>query len=78
MKLSNYQDAVTDCNWAVFLRPGNGEGYYLRAIARINIKDYRALCDDIGKARDLGSAEAQVLGRRYCNFSTASSRRRDQ
>lgn len=74
MKLEHYKDAVTDCNWAIFLRPGNDEGYYLRAIAHINIRDYAPVCDDITKAAKLGSEEARVLGKRYCRLGTLTRR----
>lgn len=68
MKLGNFTDAVTDCNWAIFLRPLDGEGYYLRAIANISAKDYPAVCDDVTKAKQLGSEQAGVLAKRYCRF----------
>lgn len=68
MKLGNFTDAVTDCNWAIFLRPLDGEGYYLRAIANISAKDYPAICDDVTKAKQLGSEQAGVLAKRYCRF----------
>src|SRR5688500_13805339 len=44
MKVGNYSDAVTDCNWAIFLRPQDGEAYYLRALANISGKDFYAAC----------------------------------
>lgn len=74
MKLGNFEEAVTDCNWAVFLRPQDGEGYYLRAVANINMKDRRALCEDIGKAKQLGSEQAVALGKRYCRYPAVTSR----
>ena len=75
MKVGNYIDAVTDCNWAVFLRPQDGEGYYLRAIANINTKDFVAVCEDSHRARELGSEQAVVLGKRYCRLSNATAAR---
>jgi tetratricopeptide (TPR) repeat protein len=75
MKLGHYEDAVTDCNWAVFLRPQDGEGYYLRAIANINTKDYPAACDDITKAKQFGSEQAGLLSKRYCRFPGATAHR---
>ncbi len=73
MKLSHFKEAVTDCNWAVFLRPENGEAYYLRAIAHVNTKNYPAVCDDLTTAKQFGSEEARVLGRRYCSLSSATA-----
>src|SRR5690606_34337028 len=66
MKVGNYKEAVTDCNWTIFLRPDNGEGYYLRSIANINMKDFNAVCDDSRRARQLGYAQAAEISRRYC------------
>lgn len=69
MKVGNYKEAVTDCNWTIFLRPDNGEGYYLRSIANINMKDFNAVCDDSRRARQLGYAQAAEISRRYCRVS---------
>ncbi len=66
MKVGNYSEAVTDCNWTIFLRPENGEGYYLRAIANVNTHDYSAVCSDSGKARELGYTQAEAINKRYC------------
>ena len=68
MKLGNYTDAVTDCNWAIFLRPEDGEGYYLRALANISTKDYQAVCDDVTKARQLGSVQVTTISKQYCQL----------
>jgi len=57
------------------LRPQDGEGYYLRAIANINTKDFRAVCEDSHRARELGSEQAVVLGKRYCRLSNATAAR---
>lgn len=73
IKVGNYKDAITDCNWAVFLRPANGEGYYLRAIANIRTRDYSAVCDDSRKATELGYREAVPLSRRYCRSTTTAT-----
>lgn len=74
MKVGDYEEAVTDCNWAIFLRPQDGEGYYLRAVANISIKDYPAVCEDVSKARQLGSEQASTIGKRYCRFSATASK----
>lgn len=66
MKLGNTAEAITDCNWAIFLRPQNAEGYYLRAVARISANQRSTACEDIVAARNLGSTDAVDLGRRYC------------
>lgn len=74
MKVGNYTDAITDCNWAIFLRPQEGEGYYLRAVANINTKDYPAVCDDVTMARQLGSEAAFTISKRYCRLSAMTAR----
>lgn len=76
MKLGNFDDAVTDCNWAIFLRPQEAEGYYLRAVANINTKDYPAVCDDVMKARQFGSEQATILGKRYCKYRSVTAQRK--
>jgi curved DNA-binding protein CbpA len=73
MKVGNFADAVTDCNWAIFLRPQEGEGYYLRAVANISIKDYPAVCEDVTRARQLGSQQASTISKRYCRLSGATA-----
>lgn len=74
IRVGNYAEAVTDCNWAIFLSGDNSEGYYLRAVAHINANDYSVACDDIYKARQLGSEEAYALSTRYCRISGATAR----
>ena len=74
MKLGNLTEAVTDCNWAVFLRPQEGEGYYLRAVANISTRDFAAVCEDIQKAKQFGSEQVAALGTRYCRLSGVTAR----
>ena len=71
IKLGHYKDAITDCNWAIFLRPTDGESYYLRAIASINSREYVSVCDDITKAKQFGSVPATVIGKQYCRYPAA-------
>ncbi len=66
IKLKNYSDAVTDCNWAIMLRPHQGQPYYLRAEANIRQKAFRYVCDDLNKAVQLGIQHAQTLQRKHC------------
>ena len=73
MKLGNFKDAVTDCNWSIYLRPEGGEGYYLRAAANIGAKNYPAVCDDILKARQFGSEQVDMLSNRYCRFGNVTA-----
>lgn len=73
MKLGNLADAVTDCNWAIFLRPQEPEGYYLRAVANISAKDFPAVCDDVMKAKEFGSEQAGLLSKQYCRHRGATA-----
>lgn len=66
LKLKRYKDAVTDCNWAIFLRPVQGEPYHQRALANIRQNKLRDVCDDINRAVALGITEAQSLSTEYC------------
>jgi curved DNA-binding protein CbpA len=73
MKLGHFEEAVTDCNWTIFLRPDTGEGYYLRAVANINAKNYHAVCDDVVRAKHLGSEPADDLSKRYCRLPNVTA-----
>ena len=66
IELHNFADAVTDCNWAIFLRPNRGEPYKLRAIANTKIQKLETVCLDLGKAKKLGTAEIESLEKTYC------------
>lgn len=66
-KLKHYKEAVTDCNWAVFLRQNHSEPYYLRAVASIYDRSYNNLCDDLLKAKRLGQTNADYLHQKYCD-----------
>src|SRR5688572_6457818 len=45
--LKHFEDAVTDCNWAVFLRRARSSPYVLRAIANSNLKNFENVCSDL-------------------------------
>lgn len=61
--LSNYNDAVTDCNWAIFLRPQKGTPYRLRAEANHLLGRNNKVCQDLGQARALGVTVPVSLGK---------------
>jgi tetratricopeptide (TPR) repeat protein len=69
MKLKNYHDAETDFNWAIFLRPLEGEPYHLRALAKISQQDYGNLCGDLKRASQLGVSDPNLpaLKNRFCH-----------
>lgn len=66
--LHHYDEAITDCNWAVFLRRDRSEGYRLRAEARIGMKQYADLCTDINAARRYGDADMDPMFSKYCSM----------
>lgn len=66
LKLKNYYEAQTDCNWGVFLRPQNPVCYVYRAEAKINQNNRSGACRDLALAKTLGAVNANDLQRRYC------------
>jgi curved DNA-binding protein CbpA len=67
MDMKNYEEALTDCNWAVFLRPMNQQGWKMRALCRIALKQTYRLCDDLRMARKLGATDVIPLQRIHCH-----------
>jgi tetratricopeptide (TPR) repeat protein len=65
LRLNNDKEAITDFNWAVFLRPEPGEPYRLRAEGEIRIKDFGEACEDLVMAARRGIAVTE-LQRLYC------------
>jgi tetratricopeptide (TPR) repeat protein len=66
IKLNNFRDAISDCDWAINLRPTAGEPYRLRAIAKFGHPDHSGACNDLSNARRLGAKDTATLARRYC------------
>ncbi|MFZ6012022.1 MAG: DnaJ domain-containing protein [Bacteroidota bacterium] len=66
LALKNYKDAMTDCNWAIFLRRDRPDPYLMRAVAKINLKRYDDACEDLAQGKALGLQSATVLQRKYC------------
>lgn len=66
MELKNYTEVITDCNWAIFLRPGQGDMYKLRALAKIETNYTNRLCEDLNAARQLGENVTNTLLKKHC------------
>ena len=64
--MKNYKESVKDLNWAIYLRPQRGDSYKLRAIAKINAKNYSTLCGDLANAKKLGADGITKLQNKYC------------
>ena len=62
----NYSDAVTDCNWAIFLRRERSNPYFLRAMANEKRKNFDNICSDLSNAKRLGAIDTETLAKRYC------------
>jgi hypothetical protein len=67
LSLNNFAEAETDCNWATFLRPMQGEGFKLRVLAKVNQRNYRGVCADLAKAIELGATGTAELKKKYCS-----------
>ena len=64
--LNHWNEAITDYNWAVYLRPSRPEGYMLRAGSYRKLKNKAKACNDWQSAKALGSDEAKVYIRSFC------------
>jgi curved DNA-binding protein CbpA len=66
IQLNNFDEAVTDCNWAVFLRRERSNPYLLRAIANSHLSNLENVCTDLSKAKKLGALDTDDMARKYC------------
>jgi tetratricopeptide (TPR) repeat protein len=67
LKLGNYKDAITDCNWAIFLRREQADPYYFRAVAAISKREFTNVCEDLTKSEERGMMNITRLKRQYCH-----------
>lgn len=66
IQLNNFDEAVTDCNWAVFLRRERSNPYLLRAIANSHLSNFENVCTDLSKAKKLGALDTDDMAKKYC------------
>jgi len=66
IQLKNHDEAIKDCNWAIYLRPYKSEGYRLRAQARLKAGKRQDVCEDLFQAQKRQDPEAGELIRKYC------------
>jgi curved DNA-binding protein CbpA len=64
--LKHYDAMLSDCTWAIYLRPKNGEPYRLRAMANIEGKTFENICADLAKAKELGVADLEKTMAKHC------------
>lgn len=67
MAANRWSDAITDYNWAVFLRPENAPPYYLRGICKFKTGNQTNACKDWLKATDFGHQESKIQLLKYCS-----------
>jgi curved DNA-binding protein CbpA len=68
IRIGNFEDAYTDCKWAVYLKPDAAEMYYLRAVCRIAKGENFMVCEDLKMANSQGHDPANELIRKYCRI----------
>lgn len=66
IKLERYKDAITDCNWAIFLRRDQADPYYFRAVAGISKRELDNVCEDLTRAEERGLLNITRMKRKYC------------
>jgi curved DNA-binding protein CbpA len=66
LKMKNYYDAVTDCNWAVFLRPQRGKAFKMRAEAYAELNHRHKVCKDLYEAQMRGVNVDNDFKRKFC------------
>ncbi|ELR69309.1 Chaperone protein DnaJ [Fulvivirga imtechensis AK7] len=64
----NFEEAITDYNWAIFLRPDSAGAYYYRGNCKQKTGKISSACRDWKNAADLGHKEAKQLALRNCSM----------
>ena len=68
IEAENYTEAITDFNWATYLRPNKADGYFYRGVAEEKSNLFRKVCLDWRKAKQLGKNIDAKLLKKYCNI----------
>lgn len=66
LQLHDFSEAVTDCNWAVFLRPTYGVPFKLRSEAYAALNRREKVCRDLYAAEMRGVTGSDLLKQRFC------------
>lgn len=66
LMLHKYNDAVTDCNWGIFLRPHYGVPYKIRAEAYAELNKKERVCRDLYQAEMRGVRGSDFLKQKFC------------
>jgi len=65
-ELSNYKEASTDYNWAIFLKPQFTSGYKKRAECWIKLGNHYRACMDLKQAYQRGDRSVLTKIKQYC------------
>ncbi|MTI21669.1 hypothetical protein E1176_11615 [Fulvivirga sp. RKSG066] len=66
LKTRNYEEAMTDYNWAIFLRPAIAENYFMRASCKRNLGLNERACLDWQRALERGHLQSRSELNKYC------------
>jgi curved DNA-binding protein CbpA len=64
--MQNFDGALKDCSWAIFLRPSQGKTYMLKADCLFANQRNTDACSSLKKAHDLMHPEAKEKMKLYC------------
>ncbi|MBL6445043.1 DnaJ domain-containing protein [Fulvivirga sp. 29W222] len=64
--IGNYEEAITDYNWAIFLHPKRGQSYLLRGDCYRKQGNIEKACKDFKRSEELGNNSVQSLRHKYC------------
>ncbi|MBL3655567.1 DnaJ domain-containing protein [Fulvivirga sediminis] len=68
IEIQNYKEAITDFNWATYLRPHRADGYYYRGMAEAKSNLQKKVCVDWKKALQLGYEVDPSALSKYCKL----------
>ncbi|MDH5399429.1 MAG: DnaJ domain-containing protein [Cyclobacteriaceae bacterium] len=69
MSLNDFEEAYTDCNWAIFLRPERPDAYLWRIESGIQTGMLSRVCNDLKRAQELDQEVDRTVVKRYCHNS---------
>lgn len=65
-RLNDYEEAIKDCNWSVFLKPDNAEAYYLRGQNYHGLDKDSKACKNWNEAVNRNHVMAREMQLLYC------------
>lgn len=64
----NFEEAIKDYNWAIFIQPDNAELYYLRAKLKLALNQSGRACKDLSRALAKGFRKEEIKIEVNCTF----------